>query len=79
MTATLGKYAFGFTWGAWAAMFLATAMLLLGCMSGRSERATTASSAGKWQVFHRGRSTRKSARGSFIDTESQHRVKDEYS
>ncbi|PBP17603.1 actin cortical patch protein [Diplocarpon rosae] len=27
----IGKYAFGFTWGAWAAMFLATIFLFLGC------------------------------------------------
>lgn len=79
MTATIGRYAFGFTWGAWAAMFLATLMLFLGCgLGGRKDSTrTTARTTGSTGFFHRQRKTR-SSRGSFVDTESQRRVKDEY-
>jgi len=56
MDASIGKYAFGFTWGAWAAMFLATIMLFLGCgLGGRKETTTTTSSRG---FFRRQRSRR---------------------
>lgn len=84
----IGRYAFGFTWGAWAAIFLATLFLFLGCGAGgrkddnvRSSRAATTSGGGLGNVgfFRRQRhSSRRSARGSFIDNESQRRVKDEY-
>jgi len=60
-TASIGKYAFGFTWGAWAALFLAMVFLFLGC--GASSRKED---------------KRRSTRGSFVDNESQRRVKDEY-
>jgi len=72
MDATIGRYAFGFTWGAWAAMFLATIMLFLGCgLGGRKEEKTTTSSRG---FFRRQRSRR--SIGSL--GESQKRVKDDY-
>jgi len=74
--ASIGRYAFGFTWGAWAAMFLATIFLFLGCGAGGSRRTTTTSDR-EVSMFRRNRSKR-SARGSFIDNESQRRVKDEY-
>ena len=88
MDASVGRYAFGFTWGAWAAMFLATIFLFLGCGAGgnnsgrRKERRGSVINGGNTNdreisMFRRNRSKR-SARGSFIDNESQRRVKDEY-
>jgi hypothetical protein len=73
--ASLGRYAFGFTWGAWAALFLAMLFLFLGARSQKDEVVKTRSSRGRF--FGRNRSKR-STRGSFIDNESQRRVKDEY-
>ncbi|KAG9230231.1 putative SUR7 family protein FMP45 [Amylocarpus encephaloides] len=79
--AHIGRYAFGFTWGAWAAMFLSVIFLLLGCGAGGSSRGEsrvpTRTSSGKGGFFSRQR-RRGSQRGSFIDNESQRRVKDEY-
>lgn len=83
--ADIGRYAFGFTWGAWAAMFLATIFLFLGCgASGRTDDNVRSSrSGGRNFVFfrrHRHRSRRsRSNRASFIDNDSGRRVKDEYS
>jgi len=82
MDAKIGRYALGFTWGAWAAIFLATVFLFAGCgFGGRKETTTTRSpSSGKGSLgfFRRQRST-KSARGSIgYDNESQRRVKEEY-
>jgi len=90
MSAKVGRYAFGFSWGAWAAMFLATVFLFLGCGAGgsrddkvrstrptRTNGATTGGGLGNIGFFRRQRS-RRSARGSFVDNESQRRVKDEY-
>lgn len=78
--AHIGKYAFGFTWGAWAAIFLATIFLFLGCgASNRKDdkvRSTRSSSGGSSLIFWKRQ--RRSTRGSFVDTESQRRVKDEY-
>jgi len=70
ITASLGKYAFGFTWAAWACILLAATLLILGCLSGRGN-----TSSGR----RFGRRSRVSNRGSMIDSESQRRVvKDEY-
>ncbi|KAG0650433.1 SUR7 family fmp45 [Hyphodiscus hymeniophilus] len=82
MDAKIGEYALGFTWGAWAAIFLATCLLFLGCgLGGRKDTtSTTTRTSGKGNVgfFRRQRST-KSARGSIgYDNESQRRVKEEY-
>jgi hypothetical protein len=81
LSANIGRYAFGFTWGAWAAMFLATIFLFMGCGAGgrRSDDHVRGSGTrgGSTRFFRRQRS-RRSARGSFVDTESQRRVKDEY-
>ncbi|KAH8686090.1 putative SUR7 family protein FMP45 [Tricladium varicosporioides] len=84
-SASIGRYAFGFTWAAWACMFLATIFLFLGCgAGGRKEnkrrstataRSTGATGGGNLGFFRRQRSRRA---GSFIDNESQRRVKDEY-
>ncbi|TAQ91332.1 hypothetical protein B7494_g303 [Chlorociboria aeruginascens] len=72
ISASLGRYAFGFTWGAWAAMFLAVITLFLGGgLSGARDTPTTRRS------FFRRQSHRKS-KGSFVD-ENGHRVKEEYS
>ena len=81
MSANVGSYAFGFTWGAWAMMFLATTMLFLGCgLGGRRDTTTTrsAGSATSSRGFFRRQRSRRSARGTLVDNESQRRVKDEY-
>lgn len=81
MSATIGKYAFGFTWGAWAAMLIAAMLLFLGCgLGGRKDTTTTTRSVGGSgnRGFFRRQRSRRSNRGSFIDNESQRRVKEEY-
>jgi len=74
MTASLGRYAFGFTWGAVAALFLASLGFFGGCCIGRNKDTTVRST--RRGFFRRNKSTR--SRHSFVDTESQRRVKDEY-
>jgi len=76
MTAHLGRYAFGFTWGAVAALFLASILFFAGCFVGRNRNPDHVRSTRR-SFFRRNRSTR--SRGSFIDNESQRRVvKEEY-
>lgn len=90
INASVGRYAFGFTWGAWAAITIASFLLCAGV--GRKKENRTSSAIGDDHVtttrksnmsnnvgfFRRQRSAR-SARGSFVDNESQRRVvKDEY-
>jgi len=77
MSATIGRWAFGWTWAAWACMFLATVFLFMGCGASNRGDATTSTTKTKGGLFRRKQSKR-SARGSFIDTDSQRRVKDEY-
>lgn len=72
--ASLGRYAYGFTWAAVACYLLAT---ILFCMSGAAGRKDRYSSKKSGGFLGRKRSTR--SRGSFIDSESQRRVKDDYS
>lgn len=72
MTATYGHYAFGWTWGAFAAYLVCTILYCVGGSVGKNNSDRTA----KKSMFSRKRSTR--SRGSFIDSESQRRVKDEY-
>ncbi|KAF4549264.1 SUR7/PalI-like protein 3 [Elsinoe fawcettii] len=68
--ASLGRYAYGFSWGAVAAFLLATVLFCIGgSVGGRDNHSS--------RRFGRKRSTR--SRGSFIDSESQRRVKAEYS
>ncbi|OQN95724.1 hypothetical protein B0A48_18264 [Cryoendolithus antarcticus] len=69
--AHLGTYAFGFTWAAMACFLISTVLFCVGGSVGKDESRNTKSS-----YFGRKRSTR--SRGSFIDNESQRRVKDEY-
>ncbi|TVY52666.1 Protein SUR7 [Lachnellula cervina] len=93
MSAKIGTYAFAWTWAAWAAMFLATILLFVGCASGGnrsrktnnsviSDRPTNGHTNGNTNGnlgFWRRQRTRGANRGSFVDTESQRRVvKDEY-
>lgn len=67
--ASIGRYNMGFTWGAVAAYFLATVMFCLGGKLGGD------SSSG----MRRSRSTKSNrSRGSFLDTDSQRRVKEDY-
>lgn len=74
ISTSLGRYAFGFTWGAWAAMFLATVMLFVGCGLGGRNESTRTSGGG----FFGKRRAKRAKRGSFVDNDSQRRVKDEY-
>ncbi|KAH7381837.1 putative SUR7 family protein FMP45 [Cadophora sp. MPI-SDFR-AT-0126] len=83
ISASIGRYAFGFTWGAWAAMFIATIFLFMGCGVSRKGddhvRSTKRSGGGFGNIpFFRRQRSKRSNRGSFIDTESQRRVKEEY-
>jgi len=68
-SATLGKKAYGFTWGAMACYLIATVLFCMGGAVGRDRSGTVS----------RKRSTRSTrSRGSFLETESQRRVKDDY-
>lgn len=64
-TASLGKYAFGFTWGAWAALFIATVLFFLGT------RSSDGVSSRRWRRTRSTRSRRSYDMGSS-------RVKDNY-
>lgn len=67
--ASIGRYNMGFTWGAVACFFLATIMFCLGGKLGGDR----SSGVG------RSRSTKSTrSRGSFLDTDSQRRVKEDY-
>lgn len=69
--AKIGEYAMGFTWGTFAAWFLASLFFCIGGSVGNNK------SSQKKSYFGRKRSTR--SRGSFIDSSSDRRVvKDEY-
>ncbi|KAH9889115.1 SUR7/PalI family-domain-containing protein [Xylariomycetidae sp. FL2044] len=73
-SASLGRYAFGFSWGSWAALLIATVLFFIG-IGGRKDKktaATTTTTSGR--RWGRKRSTR--SRRSY-DTGS-HRVKEEY-
>lgn len=67
--AKLGTYAYAFTWSAFACFLISTVLFCVGGGKDKSE-----SSSGGY--FGRKRSTR--SRGSFRDSESGRRVKDEY-
>ncbi|KAJ9623904.1 Eisosomes component [Taxawa tesnikishii (nom. ined.)] len=69
-TARLGSYAYGFTWAPVLCFLLSTVLYCIGGRAGKDNYSKRSS------TFGRKRSTR--SRGSFIDTESQRRVKDEY-
>lgn len=69
-SASLGVKAYAFSWAPWACYFIATILFCAGGGVDKKEKKQTSS------YFGRKRSTR--SRGSFIDSESQRRVKDEY-
>lgn len=84
LSASLGRYAFGFTWGAWAAITLAVLTLILGGASGRSERRTrrnsqvvsgTSPGGGYMTGFFR---RQRRAKGSFDGESGRRVVKDDY-
>jgi hypothetical protein len=77
MEAHIGKYAFGFTWAAWACMFLAFLASVAGVFTGKKDTAVASSSSSSRGFFRRQRS-RRSARGSFVDGDTPSRVKEEY-
>lgn len=68
--AHIGRYAFGFGWGSWAALFIATVLFCLGL---RSDKASGGGGGGR--SWRRRKSTR--SRRSY-DVGSR-RVKDDYS
>jgi len=68
--ASLGKKAYGFTWAAMACFLIATVLFCTGGTIGRNSSSTSVA---------RKRSTRSTrSRGSFLETDSQRRVKDDY-
>lgn len=67
-TATIGKYAFGFSWAAWFALLIATILFCLGIR--KKDSATTGYKTSRWG---RSRSTR-----SRMSDVGGRRVKDEY-
>lgn len=72
MTASIGNYAMGWMWASFAAYFLATIFFCIGGSVGKDKTSSTP----RKSRFGSKRSTR--SRGSFIDSESQRRVKEEY-
>lgn len=70
--ARLGRYGFGWTWAAFAAYFLCMIFFCIGGAVSKDSNRTPR----KGGMFGRKASTR--SRGSFIDSESQRRVKEEY-
>lgn len=67
-TADIGRYAFGFTWGAWAALFIA---LVLFCIGTRGQKDRVATGGARWGRKRSVRSRRSYDLGN-------HRVKDDY-
>ncbi|MCJ1263333.1 hypothetical protein MMC22_003203 [Lobaria immixta] len=79
-SADLGKYNFGFMWAATACLLLATVLFCVGgATSGRKSTShTTTTTPRRGSRFAFGRKKHARNRGSFIDSESQRRVKEEY-
>ncbi|KAL8945674.1 MAG: hypothetical protein Q9183_008019 [Haloplaca sp. 2 TL-2023] len=76
-TASLGRYNFGFMWGAVAALFLATLMECIGGVTGKKDKTYSSRTGGK-KFFGRKKSTKSNrSRGSFIDPERQRRMEKE--
>jgi hypothetical protein len=70
MEARIGRYLLGFAWASFACFFLATILFCLGGVLGKDR------SSG----VKRSRSTKSNrSRGSFLETDSSRRVKDDYS
>ena len=66
-TASLGKYAFGFEWAAWACLLIAT--ILFYVAGSTSKRDPTSYSSNRRSLFGGKRSKSTRSRGSFIDGE----------
>lgn len=71
-SASLGKYAFGFSWGAWAALFIATVLFFLGTR--RTDGVSSRNTSRRW-----GRRRQSTARSSNSYDVGSRRVKDDYS
>ncbi|KAI1080071.1 SUR7/PalI family-domain-containing protein [Whalleya microplaca] len=71
-TATLGRWAFGFSWGSWAALFIALVLLFVGALSHKDNAA--AGSGGGFR-FGRKRDSVRSRRSYDVNG---HRVKEDY-
>ena len=74
--ANVGRMSFGFMWAAMACLFLSTVLLAVAGVTSKKRDKTYTRRTGGRSFFGRRRAARD--RGSFIDTESQRRVKDEY-
>ncbi|TGJ83356.1 hypothetical protein E0Z10_g5396 [Xylaria hypoxylon] len=66
--AQIGRYAFGFTWGAWAALFIATALFCVGIRAKKDSFATGSRSWGR----------KRSVRSRRSYDIGNHRVKEDY-
>ncbi|KAK8132249.1 Fmp45p [Apiospora kogelbergensis] len=75
--ASLGRYAFGFSWGAWACLFLSMLLFFLGTRAGKDKAPAGPSTGGGWGRSRFGRKRSVRSRRSY-DMGSR-RVKDDYS
>lgn len=73
-TADLGPRAFAFVWTSWFCLFLSTILFFMVMLTGKGRDTTRTTRGGFF-----GRTRSRHDRGSFIESESQRRVKDEYS
>ncbi|KAK8075292.1 SUR7 protein [Apiospora hydei] len=74
--ASLGRYGFGFSWAAWACLFVSMVLFFLGTRAGKDKAPSGPSSGGWGSRFGRKRSVR--SRRSY-DLNGSRRVKDDYS
>lgn len=76
--AEIGTYAFGFSWGAWAALFLAVLLLVAGTFWRRNNDGASRSNR-RWGKRNKSvRSRRSYDAGSMRGVGGRHRVKEEY-
>jgi hypothetical protein len=69
--AQIGKYAFGFSWGAWTALLIASLLFCLGVRGGNSGGGGTGTRFGRRSRSQRSRKS--------YDMGTRRQVKDEYS
>lgn len=71
-TATLGKYAFGFEWAAFACWFLATVFFCIGGSASKKDTYGSGKSGKKGGFFKGRRSQSTRSRGSFIKADKEY-------
>lgn len=72
--ASLGRYAFGFSWGSWAALLLSTVLFCLARRKRHDADGVSSSSRRRWGWRRRSSATAAGSRKSY----DGRRVKDEY-